>query len=238
MFPAAVSWSLSNWCGAARQSISGMSTGVSCSRLGLLFLLTLRCCPLLMYLGVADGGIKSQYVRDASGQLIGLMELGEPYYPVVARSLRFMLTWLQTWEQEAGGYAPHVMVGNPPALDKIVGVDVIDQADDTFYLISAWGRYTELSGDHSLETAFYPLLRNFTRHYCAGGARSTGSKGTEGHGGVPYFNTTLSLLWNPNLEHRCASSPTPPLVCCLPAPARAFAPGMPRKDDFLPTDVV
>jgi len=69
------------------------------------------------------------------------MELGPKFYRLAARALGFMLTWLETWEARSGGYAPHVMVGNPPALDKIVSLDVIDEADDTFYLIAAWGRY-------------------------------------------------------------------------------------------------
>lgn len=101
------------------------------------------CIPtqLTNYTPHSDGGIKSQFVRDASGQLIGLMELGPKFYRLAARALGFMLTWLETWEARSGGYAPHVMVGNPPALDKIVSLDVIDEADDTFYLIAAWGRY-------------------------------------------------------------------------------------------------
>ena len=54
-----------------------------------------------------------------------------------------------------------------------------------------------------MEADFYPLLRNYTLHYLAPGARSLGFGGTPQApnigGNVSYWNSSLSLVWNPNL---------------------------------------
>ena len=99
----------------------------------------------------AYGGITQMYVRDASGQIIGLVQCGTAQTKVAGKALRFMLAQLQ--ENYAPdsylSYAPHVMQGNK-ALDKIVSFDKIDQTDDTFYLIAAYGRYCEATGDAAM----------------------------------------------------------------------------------------
>ena len=96
-------------------------------------------------------------------------------------------------------YAPHVMHANKD-LTKIEGFDTIDQTDDTFYLIAAWGRYAQLAGSEgvAMTADFYPLLRDYALHYLAPGAKSFGQPPIGGN--VTYWNDTLSLLWNPNLE--------------------------------------
>ena len=118
-------------------------------------------------------------MRDASGQLIGLLQLGEAHYAAVGRALRFMLASLQAAYQPGSyrSYAPHVMTADK-TLRKIVGFDSVDQTDDTFYLIAAWGRYVQLAGDAALQADFYGLLRNYSLHYLAAGARSLGEGGT------------------------------------------------------------
>ena len=86
------------------------------------------------------GGITQQFVRDACGQLIGLLQLGQQFYPKVRsrikdllldvsalyavvqvkQALEFMLGQL-TLSYKAGTYneyAPHVMHANK-ALDRI-----------------------------------------------------------------------------------------------------------------------
>ena len=60
------------------------------------------------------------------------------------------------------------------ALTQIISFDSIDQTDDTFYLIAAWGRYIEQTSDTRLRDDFYVLLKNYTLHYFAPGARSLG----------------------------------------------------------------
>eukprot|EP00040_Diaphanoeca_grandis_P030357 m.179339 g.179339 ORF g.179339 m.179339 type:complete len:802 (-) comp31971_c0_seq3:129-2534(-) len=155
------------------------------------------------------GGITSQFVRDASGQLIGLMQIGSGLLPLAERALEFMLSTLNQASLDGSpflSYAPHVMNANKN-LTKILGFDTRDQTDDTFYLIVAWGRYLELSLDFDGDLAkdYYPLLKNYTLHYLAPGARSfgyqPGSKDSKIGGNVLYWNDTLSLLWNANLEH-------------------------------------
>ena len=152
------------------------------------------------------GGITQMFVRDASGQIIGLVECGPEHAQVAGRALRFMLSQLQANYQPGSflSYAPHVMQANK-ALTEIVSFDKIDQTDDTFYLIAAYGHYCEVTGDAKLRADFYELLKNYTLHYLAPGARSLGKGGTVSHpasgGGVLYWNESLSLLWNANLEH-------------------------------------
>ena len=101
---------------------------------------------------------------------------------------------------KSNAYAPHVMRANQN-LTKIEGFDTTDQTDGTFYLITAWGRYTQLAGDDgvAMTTEFYPLLRSYALHYLAPGAKSFGRPPIGGN--VTYWNETLLLLWNPNLEH-------------------------------------
>ena len=152
------------------------------------------------------GGITQMFVRDASGQIIGLVQCGAAQAKVAGRALRFMLTQLQDYYAPDSylSYAPHVMQGNK-ALDKIVSFEKTDQTDGTFYLIAAYGRYCEATGDAAMRADFYGLLKKYALHYLAPGARSLGEGGTPGNpqkgGGVLYWNETLSLLWNPNLEH-------------------------------------
>lgn len=152
------------------------------------------------------GGITQMFVRDASGQIIGLVQCGPEHARVAGRALRFMLSQLQANYQPGSflSYAPHVMQANK-ALTEIVSFDKIDQTDDTFYLIAAYGRYCEVTGDAKLRADFYDLLKNYTLHYLAPGARSLGKGGTVSQpatgGGVLYWNASLSLLWNANLEH-------------------------------------
>ena len=81
------------------------------------------------------GGITQQFVRDASGQLLGLLELGATFYDTVKSAMRFMLSQLQRlYKPGYYSYAPHVMHANK-ALDTIESCDTQDQTDDTFYLV-------------------------------------------------------------------------------------------------------
>eukprot|EP00039_Didymoeca_costata_P007405 m.99424 g.99424 ORF g.99424 m.99424 type:complete len:763 (+) comp13674_c0_seq11:167-2455(+) len=151
------------------------------------------------------GGITNEFVRDASGQIIGMLEIGSKTSTAVAKSaLRFMLTSLSDAYNASGqlSYAPHVMTADKN-LDKIISFDTRDQTDDTFYLISAWGRYVNLTGDMETARDFYGVLKNYSLHYIRNDARSGGfpEGGKIIGGGVLYWNQSLNLLWNPNLEH-------------------------------------
>lgn len=102
-------------------------------------------------------------------------------------------------------YAPHVMQADAN-LTHIVSCDLRDQTDDSFYLIAAWGLYVNRTKDYAMEELYYPLLKGYSKHYLAPGARSFGFGGVDPSkphigGGVLYWNDSLSLLWNPNLEH-------------------------------------
>ena len=68
------------------------------------------------------GGITHQFVRDASGQLIGMLQLGNWTRPTVQRALRFMLSALKDNYTATGSrsYAPHVMNANQN-LTRIIG---------------------------------------------------------------------------------------------------------------------
>jgi len=44
-------------------------------------------------------------------------------------------------------------------------------------LIAAYGRYIELTDDTAMRSDFYDLLKNYTLHYFAPGARSLGKPG-------------------------------------------------------------
>jgi hypothetical protein len=97
-------------------------------------------------------------------------------------------------------------------------------------------RYVQLSGDAALQADFYGLLRNYSLHFLAHGARSLGQGGTPGQpaygGGVLFWNESLSLLWNANLEHSRLGSYW---SCCAPhrgsnagpSPAAALARALP-----------
>lgn len=67
------------------------------------------------------------------------------------------------------------------------------------------GLYVNRSTDFDTEEKYYDLLAGYAMHYLADGARSLGFGGAPADphigGGVLYWNESLSLLWNPNLEH-------------------------------------
>ena len=136
------------------------------------------------------GGSTQMFVRDTCAMLLGLLEAqGATALPTVGRVLNFTLSAI-----EAAGvdYAPHVMTADA-GLDRIVALDMADQTDGTMHLAVTVARFLELGGDPALGRAFYPTVRRLLNHYAAPHAANVG--------GVPYFNATLGLLFNPNLEH-------------------------------------
>eukprot|EP01052_Picozoa_sp_SAG31_P046082 SAG31_NODE_8670_length_1410_cov_1.341724_2_plen_360_part_00 len=153
------------------------------------------------------GGITQMFVRDASGQLIGLLQCGDEQTKTAGKALRFMLSQLQDHYNPDSflSYAPHVMQANKE-LTRIISFDTIDQTDDTFYLIAAYGLYLQRTGDTELRDDYYDLLKKYALHYFANGARSMGGGGGSPQhpkkgGHVLYWNESLSLIWNANLEH-------------------------------------
>jgi hypothetical protein len=80
-------------------------------------------------------------------------------------------------------------------LTHIVSFDVADQTDGTMHLCLAFTSYLRASGDSAFAAEFFPLVARLVDHYVAPGA-------TLPHPNAPlYYNSTLGLLLNPNLEH-------------------------------------
>jgi hypothetical protein len=145
--------------------------------------------------------------------IVGIVELGPSKYDVATRAFRFMLEGLQCTQNAVikPGCAialnmtrpPEVLIGDCPEdkrtsgackhNTKFVGVNTNEETDGTFYIIASWGRVVTATGDTALEKDFYPTLKTYMEFYFAPDAKS--SKG------VPYWNSTLGLLWTPHLEH-------------------------------------
>jgi len=143
------------------------------------------------------GGSTNMFVRDTCAMLIGLLEAcgrasgGDSCLATVKRVLNFTLTSIGA----AGlGYAPHVMTADAN-LTRIVSFDMADQTDGTMHLCLAFVSYWRASGDADFASEYFPLLARLLDHYVAPGA-------TLPHPNAPlYYNSTLGLLLNPNLEH-------------------------------------
>lgn len=136
------------------------------------------------------GGSTNMFIRDTCAMLLALMEQqDQTSLEVVGRILNFTLSAIR----DAGlDYAPHVMTADA-SLSRIVSFDMADQTDGTMHLAVAFSRYVELSGDSILGRTFFPTVSKLLNHYAAPSAVNVG--------GVPYFNASLGLLFNPNLEH-------------------------------------
>lgn len=136
------------------------------------------------------GGSTNMFVRDTCAMLIGLLEEGGASALVdVGRVLNFTLSAIRAADVD---YAPHVLIADP-SLSRIVSLDMADQTDGTMHLAITFARYLAAGGDARLGAAFYPTVARLLNHYAAPAAANVG--------GVPYFNATLGLLFNPNLEH-------------------------------------
>jgi hypothetical protein len=164
------------------------------------------------------GGITSEFVRDGAGMIIGILELGPQAWPTARKAMRFMLQNLQCTQNVdlepgcsvKGGikqpykHPPQILNGNCPDADrkkgickyntKITSVSAArEETDGALYVIAGWGRTVAVTGDTSLEVDFYQTLKTYMTYYFAPGAKSST--------GTPYWNDTLGLLWNPDLEH-------------------------------------
>ena len=162
------------------------------------------------------GGITSEFVRDGAGMIIGMLELGPTHWPTARKAMRFMLKELQCTQNEK--VEPGCSIGkgmrrNPPEVlygdcnqaarkagtcmfnTKITGVDANEETDGAFYVMVAWGRVVNVTGDTSLESDFFDTLKTYMDFYFPAGGLAISSTGTA------YWNETLGLLWTPNLEH-------------------------------------
>ena len=162
------------------------------------------------------GGVDVEFPRDAAGQLIGLTQLAATsvgkqaakLFAAVEHRLRFLFEQMARQfipGKSFASYAPHVAYSNKNR-SQFMSFDRRDQTDDTMYLAVTWCRYVNASGDpNAMESDFYALMSNWTNHYLSVGARSLGFGGTPSApkigGGVLYWNSSLKLLWNANLEH-------------------------------------
>ena len=142
------------------------------------------------------GGATNMFVRDTCAMLFALLEAcADPGCGgIVARVLNFTLSSIAAANLS---YAPHVMTADEN-LTHIVSFDLADQTDGTFHLAAVFVAYWRATGDNATAARFFPLLARLVNHYVGAGAVLTPGPGPA------YFNATLGLLFNPNLEHsRC-----------------------------------
>eukprot|EP00047_Mylnosiga_fluctuans_P011269 m.20350 g.20350 ORF g.20350 m.20350 type:complete len:544 (-) comp3523_c0_seq2:106-1737(-) len=162
-------------------------TNVTSIYLGTAKSITGRIAPSgWMPTSVASQTYGGMFVRDSTAGVFALLELEEN--ALAGRVLRFMLSAMQAANLTS---VPHVLLGGP---DNVTGFDMVDQPDGAYSLIISWAEYITRTGDTAMLADFYPLVSRFLDRYCADGA-------TYANTTIPYFNATLQLLWNPNLEH-------------------------------------
>lgn len=136
------------------------------------------------------GGSTSMFVRDTAAMLLGLLEEGGASAQAIVRAaLALTLDAVTAFNTS---YAPHVLIADA-TLSKIVSLDMADQTDGTMHLAAAFARYVGASGDAAFGRQYYAVVSRLLNHYVSPGAQAAG--------GVPYFNQSLRLLFNPNLEH-------------------------------------
>jgi hypothetical protein len=165
-----------------------------------------------------NGGYSGMFTRDSGVQLLGLMELAAARRDAgdVASTTKVMakvtevLTFIMR-ELASGNFShmPHI-IDNPPGGANGIGGNMIDETDQTGYVIMAVGTYLNVSKDGVFEKEHYPMLKRLLNHYVAPGAisgpaeaygRSTNAHITSGCcAGVPYYNATLGLIVNLNSE--------------------------------------
>jgi hypothetical protein len=136
------------------------------------------------------GGQTNMFVRDTCAMLLGLLEQGgAESLRDVGKVLNFTLFAIESARLD---YAPHVMTADP-SLSRVVSFDMADQVDGTMHLAITFARFLAAGGDARLGTAFYRTVARLLNHYAVPRSANVG--------GVPYFNVTLGLIFNPNLEH-------------------------------------
>ena len=136
------------------------------------------------------GGSTSMFVRDTAAMLLGLLEEGGSAAHAIARAA--LALTLDATVAFNVSYAPHVLIADP-TLTRIVSLDMADQTDGTMHLAAAFARYVAASGDALFGRQYFSVVARLLNHYVKPGATA--------EGGVPYYNHTLRLLFNPNLEH-------------------------------------
>ena len=98
---------------------------------------------------------------------------------------------------------PHI-IDNPPGGANAVSGNLIDESDQTAYVMMAFGTYVAVNNASEFARAHYSLMKRLINSHVAPGAlaeppqmygRSTNSKITRGCcAGVPYYNETLGLI--------------------------------------------
>ena len=139
------------------------------------------------------GGARNMFVRDTCAMLVALMEADGcgTCLSTVRAVLNFTLSSIEQFNLT---YAPHVMTSDA-TFSRIVSMDVADQTDGTMHLALVFSAFVDAARDAAFAARFYPLVARLLNHYVAPGASLAAAPG------VPYLNTSLQLLLNPNLEH-------------------------------------
>ena len=141
------------------------------------------------------GGPTNMFIRDTCAMLIALLEAN--CGGCVAHVVRVLNFTLASIAAANLSYAPHVMISDVN-LTHIIDFDMADQTDGSFHLVSLFASYWRMTGDTSMAALYFPIVSRILNHYVATGARCAGGAGPA------YFNASLGLLFNPNLEHsRC-----------------------------------
>ena len=165
-----------------------------------------------------NGGYSGMFTRDSGVQLLGLMELAaarrdagdEAAAAKILAKVEEVLTFM-TRELANFTWMPHI-IDNPPGGANGINGNIIDESDQTAYVMMAYGTYVTMnSAAAEFEAAHYELMKRLLNSHVRPGAsaepadkygHSTNSHITRGCcAGVPYWNETLGLLANLNSEH-------------------------------------
>ena len=137
-----------------------------------------------------------EFIRTIGAAAAAFLEMGDD--AIVAKLLRLVLKL----HVDAGSLYPRHTI-NPAGNYSANGTRPYtleagnEQVDGSFHLIVAWARYCALNPEDEAMFAHYQLLKNWTLRYSVPIDPSTPPSATA----PQFFNSSLGLIFNPNLEH-------------------------------------
>jgi hypothetical protein len=152
---------------------------VSATNLSVLYQGTARSILCRIHAGSmptsVNGGYSGMFTRDSGVQLLGLMELAAARRDAgdeassthvlgkVEEVLSFMMHKLANFT-----YMPHI-INNPPGGANEINGNLIDESDQTAYVMMAFGTYVSTAGNGSaaFEAAHYALMKRLLNSHVA-----------------------------------------------------------------------
>ena len=122
-----------------------------------------------------NGGYSGMFTRDSAVQLLGLMELAAARRDAgdatsagqIMAQVRSVLGYMMdTLHRTNPSHIPHI-IDNPPGGVNGVNGNMIDETDQTVYVLIAVGTYLNVSKDSVFEHRHYPMLKRLLQHYVA-----------------------------------------------------------------------